>query len=445
MADIKISNLPAATTPLAGTEVLPIVQSGTTKKVAVSDLTAGRAVSTQNLEYTGTLTGSTGVIAIGTNQIYKDAGGNVGVGTAMPAYKLEVAGAISTNNNLTFTGTENRITGDFSNATFASRVAFQTSTVNGATRVAAIPNGTSTAAEFLIHNNSDPNNSGIASLRINASDLAITSGITGTGTYVPIVLSTGGGERVRVDTSGNVGIGTSSPTSGGKLDVNGIAYFGTNDKVKIYSNNVLQSAGTLDVGTIGNSVLNLITNNSTKATIDSSGNLLVGVTTVQDGSRLQVRGSGDTSGTKAFLVEDSGGNDDFFIRGDGEMYSLPTYNRTSGSAANVGIDSSGGFFRSTSSLKYKTDVNDAIHGLTELLTLRPVTYKGNSDGDTVFGGLIAEEVHEAGLTEFVQYADDGSPDALAYGNMVSLCIKAIQEQQTLIQDLTTRLSALEAK
>lgn len=45
MADLKISQLPAATTPVAGTEVLPIVQSGTTRKVAISDLTVGRAVT----------------------------------------------------------------------------------------------------------------------------------------------------------------------------------------------------------------------------------------------------------------------------------------------------------------------------------------------------------------------------------------------------------------
>jgi hypothetical protein len=45
MADLKISQLPAATTPVAGTEVLPIVQSGTTSKVAISDLTVGRAVT----------------------------------------------------------------------------------------------------------------------------------------------------------------------------------------------------------------------------------------------------------------------------------------------------------------------------------------------------------------------------------------------------------------
>ena len=52
MADKKISALTAASTPLAGTEVLPIVQSGTTVKVAVSDLTAGRAISATQLTLT---------------------------------------------------------------------------------------------------------------------------------------------------------------------------------------------------------------------------------------------------------------------------------------------------------------------------------------------------------------------------------------------------------
>jgi hypothetical protein len=45
MADLKISQLPAATTPLAGTEVLPIVQSGSTVQVSVDNLTAGKSVS----------------------------------------------------------------------------------------------------------------------------------------------------------------------------------------------------------------------------------------------------------------------------------------------------------------------------------------------------------------------------------------------------------------
>jgi hypothetical protein len=45
MFNSKISALTSATTPLAGTETLPIVQSSTTKQVSVANLTAGRAVS----------------------------------------------------------------------------------------------------------------------------------------------------------------------------------------------------------------------------------------------------------------------------------------------------------------------------------------------------------------------------------------------------------------
>jgi hypothetical protein len=45
MADLKISALTASSTPLAGTEVLPIVQSGSTVKVSVANLTAGRDVA----------------------------------------------------------------------------------------------------------------------------------------------------------------------------------------------------------------------------------------------------------------------------------------------------------------------------------------------------------------------------------------------------------------
>ena len=58
MADLKISQLPAASTPLAGTEVLPIVQSGSTVQVSVNNLTAGKAVSATSLTAT-TVTATT--------------------------------------------------------------------------------------------------------------------------------------------------------------------------------------------------------------------------------------------------------------------------------------------------------------------------------------------------------------------------------------------------
>lgn len=50
MANTKISALTSATTPLAGTEVLPIVQSGATKQLSIANLTAGRAVAALSFE-----------------------------------------------------------------------------------------------------------------------------------------------------------------------------------------------------------------------------------------------------------------------------------------------------------------------------------------------------------------------------------------------------------
>jgi hypothetical protein len=58
MADLKISQLPAASVPLAGTEVLPIVQSGSTVQVSVNNLTAGKAVSASTVTAT-TVTATT--------------------------------------------------------------------------------------------------------------------------------------------------------------------------------------------------------------------------------------------------------------------------------------------------------------------------------------------------------------------------------------------------
>ena len=52
MSNSKISALTSATTPLAGTETLPIVQSSITTKVTVASLTAGRAVTTGILNVT---------------------------------------------------------------------------------------------------------------------------------------------------------------------------------------------------------------------------------------------------------------------------------------------------------------------------------------------------------------------------------------------------------
>ena len=76
MANTKISALTSATTPLAGTEVLPIVQSGATVKVAVSDLTAGRAISAT------AVTATTGNFVVGTSGQGVDFSATPGTGTS---------------------------------------------------------------------------------------------------------------------------------------------------------------------------------------------------------------------------------------------------------------------------------------------------------------------------------------------------------------------------
>jgi hypothetical protein len=79
MADSKISALPTATTPLAGTEVLPIVQSGVTDQVTVANLTAGRAVATAALNATGIISTTDATDASSTTAASLKTAGGLGV------------------------------------------------------------------------------------------------------------------------------------------------------------------------------------------------------------------------------------------------------------------------------------------------------------------------------------------------------------------------------
>jgi hypothetical protein len=159
---------------------------------------------------------------------------------------------------------------------------------------------------------------------------------------------------------------------------------------------------------------------------------------------IKVR-AGSNSSDSSFLVQNVGASTDYFrVRGDGYVQSATTYNNTTASGANLSISTSGFFERSTSSIKYKKDVINYDKGLAEVLQMRPVYYKGKgeNDGDKQFSGLIAEEIHDLGLTEFVQYAEDGSPDALSYGNMIALAFKAIQELNQKVENQQQTINSL---
>jgi len=128
----------------------------------------------------------------------------------------------------------------------------------------------------------------------------------------------------------------------------------------------------------------------------------------------------------------------------GLLSNIYCYNNTTASAANVYVDTAGGFYRSTSSLRYKSDVHSYSNALQDALNLRPVTYASKAAGDAGkrFLGFIAEEVDAAGIKEAVVYDAEGNPDALHYGQMVAIAIGAIQAQQQQIEALKAQIAAL---
>jgi hypothetical protein len=143
---------------------------------------------------------------------------------------------------------------------------------------------------------------------------------------------------------------------------------------------------------------------------------------------------------------------------------------TVATAANMFINSTSyEIFRSTSSLKYKQDIEpfafdgDALlalglksfHDRGEVKahdewTARLAEHGPNEDDPEPivrrYVGLIAEEVHEAGLSMLVQYDDaTGLPDGLQYDRFGIAALQLIREQRAQIADLTSRIEQLEAR
>lgn len=119
---------------------------------------------------------------------------------------------------------------------------------------------------------------------------------------------------------------------------------------------------------------------------------------------------------------------------------------TTASAANLfhGGGATSQILRSTSSLKYKTDVLDLANDEADkLFGLRPITYRSKAwadDGMKRHWGFIAEEAEAADLGRLVHYGEDGTPDGFQYERVVVGLLNIVKRQEARIAALEARLA-----
>lgn len=256
-------------------------------------------------------------------------------------------------------------------------------------------------------------------------------------------------ERVRIDSSGNVGIGTSSPT--GPLQISrasGVPWIdvtGGSYTTRLFTNSA--STGLSGLFAVTSNPLAFGVNNTESMRIDSSGNLLVGTTTVDQGSKLTVSGSNGISS----LVSSAQGacfQGTYSNTGTG-YYGYWKYGSTvTGSITSTGTTTA---YNTTSDYRLKENIVPLTGALDKIAQLKPSLYNYKVDPTTSVEGFIAHE-----LQAVVPHAVTGEKDAVdADGNpvyqgvdasfLIPHLVAAIQEQQTIITDLKARIEALEAK
>ena len=300
-------------------------------------------------------------------------------------------------------------------------------------------------------------------------------GDTNTGIFFPvadtIAFAEGGVESVRIDASGNLGIGTSSPSA--KLDVSGqgklnaitfsfnTSYYNTDNSISNYSaGNYMYVSGNSTGGTgglylqgAGNQKQAIIvdgistggniafqTNGTERARIDSSGNLLVGTTNtgLTNANAFAFQPASAGSAYANHVNGSSSGNGYIFFGYNGGSIGSITQNGTTAVAYNT-----------TSDYRLKENIAPLTGALTRVAALKPCTYTWKFAPDEIGEGFIAHE-----LAEVVPQCVTGEKDAVdADGNpqyqgidtsfLVATLTAAIQEQQALITALTTRITALE--
>lgn len=130
----------------------------------------------------------------------------------------------------------------------------------------------------------------------------------------------------------------------------------------------------------------------------------------------------------------------FTVLNNATVTSAGTYNSTTATGANLVVQSTGLFQRSTSALKYKDDVQTVAGSMVDaFLSLSGVTYKSKCEGDDASKrhiGMIADYAAAAGLIELVTYNEEGEIEGFQYDRCVPLLLEAVKA-------LRDRVSALE--
>jgi hypothetical protein len=239
----------------------------------------------------------------------------------------------------------------------------------------------------------------------------------------------GAAERMRIDSSGNVGIGTTSP--GAKL--------GVSDGTVTLITSPYSAGSTGYFGTSTNHSLSLLTNNAERMRINSSGNLLINTTSVLNSAMVTIVHTGSSQ----IVSRNSAAT-------AGKFWSSPYVDSTNSiyiiDNNNVGVVMASGAtaWSANSDERLKDIIAPITSALEGVQSLRAVKYSWKSDADKVAHiGLIAQDVQKV-LPEVVASAklpmseDETEYLSVAYTEVIPLLVAAIQE-------LSAEVEALKAK
>ena len=290
---------------------------------------------------------------------------------------------------------------------------------------------------------------GISGTDGTAATPAVQGTDANTGMFFPaadqIAFAEGGTEVMRIDASGNVGIGTSSPVdrlslSGGSVAVyqrwqNTATGSGATDGYQLG----IDSSGQAYAWQYENQPLIFGTNNTERARFDTSGRLLVGTTApTADTATFVVRGIAGVRASSLFEVQSTADFAQcFFVNPNGVVGSI----RTSGSAT---------AFNTGSDYRLKHDVQPLTGGLATIGALKPSTYKWNAD-DSHGEGFIAHELAEhiplavSGEKDAVDAEGRIQPQGVDYSKIVVHLVAAVQELTAKLEAAEARIATLEAR